>query len=176
MTIQIYILSKLLEGNTYPYKLKKALAEPIPFDKLGNLTESKLYYHFDVLKKQGLIEAREIIQEENRPDKQVFAITDAGRAQLPHKIYDLFEKAKNISEMVVGITFLHHVEPARIAAILQSKLYALEKKQQQFAHIYANVEVEAVKKDNIDFVHAYFSDKVQREIQWLQAFITKLKQ
>ena len=76
MSIQIYILSKLTEGENYPYKLKKELSEPIPFDKMGNLTESKLYYHFESLTKQGLVEPREIIKEENRPDKQVFAITD----------------------------------------------------------------------------------------------------
>ena len=47
MSIQIYILSKLTEEENYPYKLKKELSEPIPFDKMGNLTESKLYYIFE---------------------------------------------------------------------------------------------------------------------------------
>ncbi|PEC57462.1 transcriptional regulator, partial [Bacillus wiedmannii] len=34
MSIQIFILSKLMEDNTYPYKLKKQLSEPIPLDQL----------------------------------------------------------------------------------------------------------------------------------------------
>ena len=119
MSIQIYILSKLMEEDNYPYKLKKELSEPIPFDKMGNLTESKLYYHFESLTKQGLIEPREVIKEENRPDKQVFAITDKGREQLPEKIYELCEKANTLADMVVGIMFLRHVEHSRIVRILE---------------------------------------------------------
>lgn len=85
MTIQIYILSKLIEGNNYPYKLKRQLSDPIPFDKLAGLTESKLYYNFNTLAKQRLIEAVEIIKEDHRPDKQVFSITAKGREELPKK-------------------------------------------------------------------------------------------
>ncbi|MEJ9306807.1 PadR family transcriptional regulator, partial [Priestia megaterium] len=102
MSIQIFILSKLMEDNTYPYKLKKQLSEPIPLDQLSGLTESKLYYHFDSLAKKGLIETVEIIKEEHRPDKQMFRITDKGREELPKKIYKLFESADAISDMVVG--------------------------------------------------------------------------
>ena len=104
-----------------------------------NLTESKLYYHFESLTKQGLVEPREIIKEENRPDKQVFAITDKGREQLPKKIYELFEKAKNISEMVVGIMFLRHVEKTKVIPILEKKLELLQGKQQQLQLIQARL-------------------------------------
>lgn len=55
LSIQIYILSKLMEGDSYPYQLKKGLSEPVAFDKMANISESKLYYHFESLSKQGLI-------------------------------------------------------------------------------------------------------------------------
>ena len=125
MSIQIYILSKLIEEDNYPYKLKKELSEPIPFDKMANLTESKLYYHFESLTKQGLIEPLEVIKEENRPDKQVFAITDKGREQLPEKIYQMFEKTNILAEMIVGLMFLRHVEQSRIIRILEEKVELL---------------------------------------------------
>ncbi|MDT9025558.1 PadR family transcriptional regulator [Rossellomorea yichunensis] len=102
MSIHIFILSKLMKENNYPYKLKKQLSEPIPLDKLGGLTESKLYYHFDSLAKQGLIETVEIIREEHRPDKQVFGITAKGREELPGKIYKLFDQADDIRDMVLN--------------------------------------------------------------------------
>jgi DNA-binding PadR family transcriptional regulator len=66
MSIQIFILSKLMKENNYPYKLKKQLSEPLPLDKWGGLTESKLYYHFDSLARQGFIQTVEIIKEEHR--------------------------------------------------------------------------------------------------------------
>lgn len=85
MSIQVFILCKLIEGNNYPYKLKKLLSHPIPFDEFGGLTESKLYYHFDSLAKHGFIETVEVIKEDHRPDKQVFGITNKGREELPKK-------------------------------------------------------------------------------------------
>lgn len=175
MSIQIYILSKLTEEENYPYKLKKELSEPIPFDKMGNLTESKLYYHFESLTKQGLVEPREIIKEENRPDKQVFAITDKGREQLPNKIYELFEKAKNISEMVVGIMFLRHVEKTKVIPILEKKLELLQGKQQQLQAIYSQIQIDETMKEKVDFVESYFSESIANEIKWLEKLIRKMK-
>jgi DNA-binding PadR family transcriptional regulator len=110
MSIQIFILSKLMEENSYPYKLKKQLSEPIPLEQLGGLTESKLYYHFDSLTKKGLVETVEIIKEQNRPDKQVFAITAKGREELPKLIYKLFENANEIKDMLVGLANIKYVD------------------------------------------------------------------
>lgn len=175
MSIQIYILSKLMEENNYPYKLKKELSEPIPFDKLGNLTESKLYYHFESLSKQGLVEPREIIKEEHRPDKQVFAITDKGREQLPIKIYELFEKADRVAEMIVGLMFLRYVDTARVIQILEKKLDKICSKQAYLKELYTQISVAEPTKGMVDFSYDYFSDMVSKEIGWLEKLIEKLK-
>ncbi len=174
MSIQIYILSKLMEGNNYPYKLKKELSEPIPFDKLGNITESKLYYHFESLLKQGLVEPREVIKEEHRPDKQVFAITDKGRVQLPVKIYEMFEKADKLSEMNVGLMFLRYVENERVIQILEKKLEQLRVKQSYLKEIYAQISPEEIMKEMIDFSYNYYSDMMSKEIFWLSKLIENL--
>jgi len=163
-----------MEEDNYPYKLKKELSDPIPFDKMSNLTESKLYYHFESLTKQGLVEPREVIKEENRPDKQVFAITDKGREQLPLKIYELFEKAKDLSEMVIGLMFLRFVEQSLIVPILEKKLALLREKRSKLKAIYDQISVEEPMKDMVDFAEAYFSDTTSKEIIWLEKLINKL--
>ena len=175
MSIQIYILSKLWLENNYPYKLKKELSEPIPFDKIGNLTESKLYYHFEALTKQGLIEPREVIKEEHRPDKQVFAITDKGREQLSVKIYELFEKKDKISELIIGLMFIRFVEISRVIEILEKKLGRLYKKQDQLKDIYSQIPVEEEMREMIDFANDYLTDTVSKDIQWMEKLIEKLK-
>lgn len=175
MSIQIYILSKLMEENNYPYKLKKELSGPIPFDKMGNLTESKLYYHFESLTKQGLIEPLEVIKEENRPDKQVFSITAKGREQLPEKIYQMFEKANNIAELVVGLMFLRHVEQSIIIRILEKKLDVLFAKQAQLKEIYGHIQKGGKALEMVDFAEGYFSDSILKEIFWLEKLLEKLR-
>ncbi|PZX04851.1 PadR family transcriptional regulator [Psychrobacillus insolitus] len=175
MSIQIYILSKLIEEDNYPYKLKKELSEPIPFDKMANLTESKLYYHFESLTKQGLIEPLEVIKEENRPDKQVFAITDKGREQLPEKIYQMFEKTNILAEMIVGLMFLRHVEQSRIIRILEEKVDYLRSKQSRYKEIYGQVRVDDNLQEMLEFSESYLSDTITKDIFWFEKLIGKLK-
>ena len=175
MSIQIYILSKLMAEDNYPYKLKKELSDPIPFDKIGDLTESKLYYHFESLSKQGLIQQVEVIKEENRPDKQVYTITEKGREDLPKKIYELFEKANKLAEVIVGLMFLRYVEKSHIILILEKKLESLHSKQLQLKDIYSHIHVEDTVQEMVDFADGYISDTIINEITWLENLIAKLK-
>lgn len=96
--------------------------------------------------KQGLIEPTEIIKEENRPDKQVYAITEQGLALLPNKIYQLFEKADSLSDTIVGLMYLEFVDRAKIIMILEEKLRKLEKKRDHIKSLNMQVKLEGPKK------------------------------
>ncbi|MED3549645.1 PadR family transcriptional regulator [Cytobacillus praedii] len=175
MSIQIFILSKLMEDNNYPYKLKKQLSEPIPLDELGGLTESKLYYHFDSLAKKGLIEPVEIIKEEHRPDKQVFAITDKGREALPKLIYKMFEQAEGIKDMVVGLANMKYVDRNKVADILEKKLKMIKDGWEQlsrFEHVQTDKESETIR----EFLSGYLSTKTEHTIEWLERLIIHIKE
>lgn len=176
MAIQVFILSKLMEDNNYPYKLKKQLSEPIPLDQLGGLTESKLYYHFESLAKQGLIEAVEIIKEEHRPDKQVFAITDKGREELPKKIYKLFETADSISDMVVGLGNIKYVERDQVVEILEKKLKKFKARWESLMDYEKKVKVDKEKEKLVEFIKNYVSDRAEHTVQSLEELIKRIKQ
>lgn len=176
MSIQIYILSKLLEVNNYPYELKRQLSEPIPFDEFTGLTESKLYYHFDSLAKQGLIKVVEIVKEEHRPDKQVFAITAKGRKELPKKIYKLFESTMEINQMVVGLANLEHVDRDRIVAILEEKLQKHKDKWELIRGSSKQLEVVGTKKGLVDFISEYSLSKSKQTELWLEELIERIRQ
>ncbi|MEE6450704.1 PadR family transcriptional regulator [Gottfriedia acidiceleris] len=176
MSIQIFILSKLMEDNNYPYKLKKQLSEPIPLDELGGLTESKLYYHFETLAKKGLIEAVEIIKEEHRPDKQVFRITDKGREELPKLIYKFFENTNEIKDMVVGLANIKYVERDKIVEILEKKLKNIKARWEQVRGFEGKIEVDRVNKMFVEFMVGYVSTKTEHTIYWLDELIKRIKQ
>ncbi|WP_102273886.1 PadR family transcriptional regulator [Cytobacillus massiliigabonensis] len=175
MSIQIFILSKLMVDNNYPYKLKKQLSEPIPLDELGGLTESKLYYHFDSLAKKGLIEPVKIIKEEHRPDKQVFAITEKGREALPTLIYKLFEQAEDMKDMVVGLANMKYVNRDQVAEILERKLKNIKtvsEKLNHFEHVKTGDDSEKIR----EFLSGYFSTRTEHTIEWLEKLIIHIKQ
>ncbi|EXY05687.1 MULTISPECIES: PadR family transcriptional regulator [Bacillus cereus group] len=175
MSIQIFILSKLMEDNTYPYKLKKQLSEPIPLDQLGGLTESKLYYHFDSLAKKGLIETVEIIKEEHRPDKQVFRITDKGRKELPKKIYKLFESADAISDMVVALANLKYVDPKKVIEILEKKLQSFTERWDYIKGYENHIPKDTEKENLVEFFSGYFSSRAEHTVHWLEELIQLIK-
>lgn len=176
MSIQIFILSKLMEDNNYPYKLKKQISEPIPLDRLAGLTESKLYYHFDSLAKKGLIESIEIIKEENRPDKQVFAITAKGQVELPKMIYKLFENADSISDMVVGLANIKYVDRQKVVEILEKKLTNIKQRWEEVSGYEEKVEVDKNQEKFSEFMLGYVSTKAEHTIYWLEELIKRVKQ
>ncbi|WP_419881460.1 PadR family transcriptional regulator [Peribacillus sp. B-H-3] len=176
MSIQIFILSKLMEDDNYPYKLKKQLSEPIPLDELGGLTESKLYYNFDSLAKKGLIEAVEIIKEEHRPDKQVFAITAKGREELPKLIYKLFENEDEIKDMVVGLANINYVDRDRVTAILEKKLRNIKTRWEQISGYEDKVKIDKENEAFVEFMAGYVSTKTEHTIYWLEELIKKINQ
>ncbi len=176
MAIQVYILGKLMKDRNYPYKLKKELSEPIPLDQLGGVTESKLYYHFESLVKQGLIEVVEIIKEEHRPDKQVFAITDKGREALPKKIYQLFETENTISGMVIALGNIEFVDRDKVVDILERKLKKITERWEEVRNFKNHVEVREDKVHLAKFLEEYFSSKTDHTATWLQELINQVKE
>lgn len=176
MSVQIFILSKLMKENNYPYKLKKQLSEPLPLDQLSGLTESKLYYHFDSLTKKGLVEAVEIIKEENRPDKQVFSITDKGRKELPGLIYKLFENADDIKGMTVGLVNLKYVEQDEVIKILNRRLEKVRAQWEQIKELEAQLHVSQENEWFVDYMSSYISSQTENSVKWLEELINTIEQ
>lgn len=164
-----------MEGDSYPYQLKKGLSEPVAFDKMANISESKLYYHFESLSKQGLIAPIEIIKEDNRPDKHLYSITDKGRTVLPKKIYEVFEKATKMSEVIIGLMFVRYVEVEKVIAIIQVKKLYLENKYEKLVSIYDDTHVPKHMEAHVDLANDYFTDMLKREIEWFQRVIESLQ-
>lgn len=171
MAIQIFILTQLMEDDTYPYKLKKQLAQLQPLESINGLTESKLYYHFESLAKQGFIETKEIIKEEHRPDKQVFGITEKGREVLPKKIYKLFESADNIGEMVIGLANMKYVDRGKVIGILEKKIDKIHKSREQLSQIDASHLIGPEHKVFAEFVDDYAHYKITSNLSFLERLI-----
>ncbi|MEL3963071.1 PadR family transcriptional regulator [Lysinibacillus endophyticus] len=176
MSIQIYILCKLIEGNNYPYKLKKEVSQISSFDLLGYFSESRLYYHFESLIKQGLIEPVEVVKEERRPDKQMYAITEKGREHLPKKIYALFEKGDSLTDYFLGFFALQYVDKSRIVRILESKLenQKLNIKKLKLAQETLQFDDEGTRLSEI--TTEFFIEKINGEIVAIQRIIEMLKE
>jgi DNA-binding PadR family transcriptional regulator len=73
------VLAALLEGEASGYQLAKRF--DVSVANFWSATPQQLYRELDRLEADGLVDAR-VVRQERRPDKRVFTLTDAGRADL----------------------------------------------------------------------------------------------
>ena len=73
------VLAALLEGEASGYQLAKRF--DVSVANFWSATPQQLYRELDRLEAQGLVDAH-VVRQQRRPDKRVFTLTDAGRADL----------------------------------------------------------------------------------------------
>ncbi|MFC8244391.1 PadR family transcriptional regulator [Streptomyces chartreusis] len=79
MSLKYAVLAALLEGEASGYELSKVF--DISFANFWPATPQQLYRELERLAQDGLVEAR-FVQQERRPNKRMFTLTEAGRQDL----------------------------------------------------------------------------------------------
>lgn len=111
----------------------------------------------------------------NTGQTKTFFRSAKGRIQLPVKIYEVFDKSQSVEEMMVGLFFLEYVDTTRIIAIVEGKLTVLRAKSEKLSLLYPQVIAQGKKREMIEFIDGYFTEKMAREITWMSGLIAKLK-
>ncbi|MFJ8386582.1 PadR family transcriptional regulator [Streptomyces sp. NPDC094438] len=79
MALRHAVLAALLDGEYSGYQLAKAF--DIGVANFWHALPQQLYAELTRLEKEGLVAGRQVVQE-TRPNKRLFRVTDAGRAEL----------------------------------------------------------------------------------------------
>jgi DNA-binding PadR family transcriptional regulator len=79
MALRNAILATLLEGEASGYDLSKGFDASVA--NFWMATPQQLYKELETLEAQGLVTAR-VVEQDRRPNKRLFSLTDAGRAAL----------------------------------------------------------------------------------------------
>jgi DNA-binding PadR family transcriptional regulator len=81
MALHHALLSQLAAGESYGYELKRAFEHSVG-PQWGALNIGQLYQVLDRLKRDGLVEIVRAEPQPRRPDRVIYAITEAGREEL----------------------------------------------------------------------------------------------
>src|SRR2546423_10032151 len=81
MPIHHAVLALLADGESYGYELKGAFERSVG-PQWGALNIGHLYQVLDRLKRDGLVDVVRAEAQPRRPDRLIYAITDAGRTEL----------------------------------------------------------------------------------------------
>src|SRR5215217_2061467 len=79
MALRHAVLAALLEGEASGYQLSKRF--DVSVANFWSATPQQLYRELERLDADGLVQAR-LVEQQRRPNKRVFTLTDAGRQEL----------------------------------------------------------------------------------------------
>lgn len=126
MPIRILILGLLLQQERHPYEVLQQL-KAIQAERYIKLNYGKLYYAFDRLAADGLIEIRRTEQEAGRPERRVYGITTAGKERFPELVLTQFRKSEPLYHpFYPALFFAHQADQLQLKRLLEERLARLE--------------------------------------------------
>lgn len=173
MSIQIFILGALTEGEFSPYDVKKKIIEVVN-KKVEKASEGSLYYQFDVLCKKGYIEKKEVVHTDNRPNKTLYGITEAGREKLIEDIYTEFQNFTSVPALYSSLLFLDVVDKQKLSYLIEE---CIEKLIKQCNDTPINPQlVPENKKKPIELISNHMLDYLEKDIQWMENLLLYVRQ
>lgn len=119
------VLSYLSERPMHPYELSRTLrdngdARSIKFN------HGSLYMVVGQLARAGFVAEQETGREGQRPERTVYALTDAGRAELEAWLGELVEEPRHEYPAFVGaLSLIAALPPDRVVELLRTRLVRL---------------------------------------------------
>jgi len=109
-------LGALDAGFNTGYDIRKAFEEG-PFKLYQSLSYGSIYPALNALLAEGLATCTEKVQD-GRPDKKVYAISEAGREALRTALTRRINFDRLRSDFMFAIAFAHLMSPAQVSALL----------------------------------------------------------
>ncbi|WP_326567513.1 PadR family transcriptional regulator [Amycolatopsis rhabdoformis] len=122
------VLSTLLERPMHPYEMASVLQERGK-DNDMKIKWGSLYTVVGNLEKHGFIAAVESVRDGGRPERTVYQLTDAGRAELEDWVAELLgEPDLEPTKFQAGLSIMASLGPDEVAQLLSKRLTALDKR------------------------------------------------
>ncbi|MGV9631711.1 PadR family transcriptional regulator [Streptomyces sp. NPDC003487] len=119
MSLKYAVLAALLEGEASGYELSKVF--DVSLANFWPATPQQLYRELERLAGDGLIEAR-LVQQERRPNKRMYALTEEGRAQLSAFAVEPPRRPTVIrDELLIKIQAMDGTDPAATRALIEER-------------------------------------------------------
>jgi PadR family transcriptional regulator, regulatory protein AphA len=115
MDVKTLCLGVLTEGDKTGYEIKGRFEEA--FSHFFGAGFGSIYPALAELSRLGLVTCRSV-EQDKRPDKKVYRLTDAGRRRLLDELLATPPRHKVRSEFLVLMYFAHLLPPAHVAAII----------------------------------------------------------
>jgi DNA-binding PadR family transcriptional regulator len=120
--LALAVLSYLTQRPMHPYELGRTLRENGD-ERSIKFTHGSLYMVVQQLAKAGFITEQETSREGQRPERTVYALTDAGRDELRDWLRELVEEPHHeYPQFVAALSLIAALPPSEVVALLRRRL------------------------------------------------------
>jgi DNA-binding PadR family transcriptional regulator len=126
--LALAVLTLLTDRPMHPYEMSTTLRERHKEESI-KLNYGSLYSVVASLQKYGLISVQETVRQGNRPERTIYAITDAGRAKMSDWLSDLISRpAREFTTFEAALSLMGALEPDEVIRLLEIRLNSLQAK------------------------------------------------
>jgi DNA-binding PadR family transcriptional regulator len=120
--LALAVLSYLSQRPMHPYELGRSLREHGD-ERSIKFNHGSLYMVVQQLAKAGFITEQETSREGQRPERTVYALTDAGREELRDWLRELVERPRHeYPAFVSALSLIGALPPSEVLALLRTRL------------------------------------------------------
>lgn len=124
--LALAVLSLLGERPMHPYEMSSTMRERVKEASI-KLNYGSLYSVVESLSRHDLIEVRETVREGRRPERTVYAITDAGRAEFVDWLTELLAMpVKEYTRFEAALSLMSSLPPEAVVRQLRNRRMRLE--------------------------------------------------
>src|SRR5215475_4736337 len=124
--LALAVLRLLNTRPMHPYEMHQVVRDH-GTDRVIKVRAGSLYHTVERLHRQGLIEQLETGREGRRPERTVYAITDAGRDEFVTNLRDLLRvPAEEFPVFAAALEMSGALPPATVQRLLEHRTVALE--------------------------------------------------
>jgi len=133
--LALAVLSYLSQAPMHPYELGRTLREHGD-DRSIKFNHGSLYMVVQQLARAGFIEGQETTRAGNRPERTVYALTDAGRQELRDWLRELVEVPRHeYPAFVAALSLVAALPPSEVIDLLGRRLGHLAGQQEQVSSV-----------------------------------------
>jgi DNA-binding PadR family transcriptional regulator len=172
--LALAVLSLLTERPMHPYEMA-AMMRQRGLSSTVKLNFGALYSVIGTLHQSALIVPLETRREGRHPERTIYAITEAGRAELLDWLRILLRTpATEYTRFVAGLAHIAHLSPLEAVALLQDRLHSLSEEIEA-----QRSETETAKQRGVDRIFLiedeYQLAQLESERAWVEKFIRDIQ-
>lgn len=182
------VLELLAERPMHPYEMQLLMKER-RMDRVVKLRRGSLYHTVERLDRAGLIAMAETGRAGRRPERTVYALTEAGRDALTEHVQGMLrDPAEEYPAFAVALAYMHELPREQAMHMLGLRVVAVESEIAKFEtmleqlrriglarlHMVQLEYAQAMRRAELGFVRGLMHDIDSKNLRWNKGYEKKL--